>query len=120
MEEVNEEKHLVDEKNKIKLGLNPSRNAESQAELFSLTIDQYNLWRDLFAESRKDAGGALRTPDGVFYYGGGKIDGFLSGEWKRRLESLRKEQAEMKKALPAQYPFLHAIREGAESTQTSG
>ena len=113
VEEVNEEKHTVDEKNKIKLGLNPSRNAESQAELFSLTIDQYNLWRDLFAESRKDAGGALRTPDGVFYYGGGKIDGFLSGEWKRRLESMRKEQAEMKKALPAQYPFLHAIKEGA-------
>ncbi len=113
VEEVNEEKHAVDEKNKIKLGLNPSRNAESQAELFSLTIDQYNLWRDLFAESRKDAGGALRTPDGVFYYGGGKIDRFLSGEWKRRLEEMRREQAEMKKALPAQYPFLQTIKEGA-------
>jgi mono/diheme cytochrome c family protein len=113
VEEVNEEKHTVDEKNKIKLGLNPSRNAESQAELLSLTIDQYNLWRDLFAESRKDAGGALRTPDGVFYYGGGKIDGFLGGEWKRRLEAMRKEQAEMKKALPAQYPFLQTIKESA-------
>jgi mono/diheme cytochrome c family protein len=112
-EEVNEEKHRVDEKNKIKLGLNPSRNAESQAELFSLTIDQYNLWRDLFSESRKDAGGALRTPDGVFYHGNGKIDRFLSGEWKRRLESLRQELADLKKALPPQYPFLQTIQDSS-------
>jgi hypothetical protein len=113
VEEVNDEKHRVDEKNKIKLGLNPSRNAESQAELFSLTIDQYNLWRDLFSESRKDAGGALRTPDGVFYYGSGKIDRFLSGEWKRRLESLRQELADLKKALPPQYPFLQTIQDSS-------
>ncbi len=113
VEEVNEEKHRVDEKNKIKLGLNPSRNTESQAELFSLTIDQYNLWRDLFAESRKDAGGALRSPDGVLYYGTGKIDRFLSGEWKRRLESLRQELADLKKALPPQYPFLQTIHDNS-------
>jgi hypothetical protein len=106
VEEINDEKHSVDEKNKIKLGLNPSRNAESQAELFSLTIDQYNLWRDLFAVTQ---GGA----DGVFYYGGAKLDRFLSGEWKRRLDALRQEQAELKKALPAQYPFLQTVKEGA-------
>jgi mono/diheme cytochrome c family protein len=111
VEEVNEEKHLVDEKNKIKLGLNPSRNAMSQADLFSLSIEHYNLWRDLFAASQKDAGGARRTPDGVFYYGSGKIDRFLSGEWKRRLESLKSELAELKKALPPQYPFLQTIKD---------
>jgi hypothetical protein len=113
VEEVNEEKHLVDEKNKIKLGLNPSRNAMSQADLFSLTIDQYNLWRDLFAPSQKDAGGALKTPDGVYYYGAQKIDRFLSGEWKHRLDSLRQEAADLKKALPPQYPFLQTIKDGA-------
>jgi mono/diheme cytochrome c family protein len=113
VEEVNEEKHLVDEKNKIKLGLNPSRNDESQADLFSLGIDQYNLWRDFFSESRKDAGGARRTPDGVFYYGKNKIDRFLSGEWKGRLESLNKELAGLKKALPPQYPFLQTIQDSA-------
>ena len=32
VEEVNEEKHLVDEKNKIKLGLDPTRNDMSQAD----------------------------------------------------------------------------------------
>jgi hypothetical protein len=113
VEEVNEEKHLVDEKNKIKLGLNPSRNAMSQADLFSLSIEQYNLWRDFFAASQKDAGGARRTPDGVFYYGAGKIDRFLNGEWKRRLDSLKNELADLKKALPPQYPFLQTIKDSA-------
>src|SRR5690349_7587480 len=109
LEEVNEEKHTIDEKNKIKLGLDPSRNDQSQADLFSLSIERYNLWRDFFAESRKDAGGAVRTPDGVFCYGDHKIDRFLNGEWKRRLEELRAELAAAKKALPPRYPFLQTI-----------
>ena len=90
MEEVNEEKHLVDEKNKIKLGLDPSRNDMSQADLFSLSIEKYNFWRDMFAEARSDAGGARKTSAGVYYYGGTQIDRFLGGEWKRQMESLRK------------------------------
>ena len=83
----------------------------SQADLFSLSIEKYNLWRDLFAEARSDAGGARKTPAGVYYYGGTKIDRFLSGEWKRQLESLRKELADLKKALPPQYPFLQTIKD---------
>jgi mono/diheme cytochrome c family protein len=113
VEEINEEKHLIDEKNKIKLGLNPSRDAQSQADLFSLAIDRYNLWRDFFSESRKDAGGAQKTPDGVFYYGRGKIDRFLSGEWLRRLEALRQDLAAARKSLPPQYPFLQTIQDSA-------
>jgi hypothetical protein len=68
VEAVNEEKHLVDEKNKIKLGLNPSRNDMSQADLFSLPIEQYNFWRDLFSDARKDAG-APEDARGVFTMG---------------------------------------------------
>jgi mono/diheme cytochrome c family protein len=111
VEEVNEEKHTVDEKNKIKLGLNPSRNDMSQADLFSLPIDRYNFWRDLFSESRRDAGGAVKSHEGVYYYSGNKIDRFLSGEWKRRIDALRTEAADLKKALPAQYPFLQTIKD---------
>ena len=113
LEDVLEEKRVIDEKNKIKLGLNPSREAQTNADLFSLAIDRYNLWRDLFAESRKDAGGAQRTPDGVFYYGRTKIDRFLAGEWKRRMDSLRQDLADVKQALPKQYPFLQTIEDGA-------
>jgi len=111
VEDVNEEKHLVDEKNKIKLGLDPSRNEMSQADLFSLSIEKYNFWRDMFAEARSDAGGARKTSAGVFYYGGTKIDRFLSGEWKRQLDSLRKALADLKNALPPQYPFLQTIKD---------
>ena len=111
VEQVNEEKHTIDEKNKIKLGLNPSRNDMSQADLFSLPIEQYNFWRDVFSESRKDSGGAVKSREGVLYYGGNKIDRFLSGEWKRRLNALRQNAAELKKALPAQYPFLETIKD---------
>ena len=111
VEEVNEEKHLVDEKNKIKLGLDPTRNDMSQADLFSLSIEKYNFWRDLFAEARSDAGGARKTAAGVYFYGSTKIDRFLGGEWKRQLESLRKELADQKKALPPQYPFLQTIKD---------
>lgn len=111
VEDANEEKHTVDEKNKIKLGLNPSRNAMSQADLFSLAIEQYDFWRDLFSESRKDAGGAVKSHEGIFYYSGKNIDRFLSGEWKRRLDSLRQEADELKKTLPPQYPFLQTIQD---------
>ena len=52
-----------------------------------------------------------RRPRGVFYYGGTKIDRFLSGEWKRQLDSLRKGLADLKKALPPQYPFLQTIKD---------
>lgn len=111
VEEVNEEKHQVDEKNKIKLGLDPSRNDMSQADLFSLSIEKYNFWRDLFADARSDAGGALKTSAGVYFYGARQIDRFLSGEWKRQLDSLRQSEAELKKALPPQYPFLQTIQD---------
>ncbi len=97
VEEIYEEQRKVEEKNRIKLGLDPSRNDMSQADLFSLPIDQYNFWRELFGDS------------GVLHYGGTKIDRFLSGEWKRRLDALRKEAADLKKALPPQYPFLQTV-----------
>src|SRR5678815_1435957 len=83
----------------------------SQADLFSLSIEKYNFWRDMFAEARSDAGGARKTSAGVFYYGGTKIDRFLSGEWKRQLDSLRKGLADLKKALPPQYPYLQTIKD---------
>jgi mono/diheme cytochrome c family protein len=97
VELVNEQKHTVDEHNKIRLGLNPDRNAMSQADLESLSIDQYNLWNEVLA--------------GVLRYTGTKLDRFLSGEWKRRLVQLREDAAGLKKELPAQYPFLQSLED---------
>jgi mono/diheme cytochrome c family protein len=111
IEEVSEEKKLVDQRNLIKLGLNPTRNQQSQADLDSLPIEKFSLYRDIFDRSQSDAGGFTRPPDGVLYYGDGKIDRFLSGEWKQRLESLRAEAADARKALPPQYPFLQIVKD---------
>ena len=42
------------------------------------------------------------------------IDRFLDGEWKDYLHSMRAELAQLKKNLPPQYPFLHAIHDSAK------
>jgi mono/diheme cytochrome c family protein len=109
VEAVIEEKRAVDQRNIIKFGPNAGRD-QANVELDSLPIEKFTLHRDIYSKSQTEAGG-LRSPDGVLYYGGGKIDRFLSGEWKRRLDTLRSDLADMKSALPPQYPFLEAIKD---------
>jgi mono/diheme cytochrome c family protein len=99
---VNEEKKVIDEKNKITLGLNPNRSDLANANLQSLARDKYVLWRDLF-EGR---GVLRRSPE--------EIEDYLEGEWREHLKSLRAEVAGMKKALPPKYPFLHALRDASK------
>ena len=96
---VNAEKKLVDEKNHITLGLNPSREDLSRASLVSLARDKYVLWRDLFEDK------------GILHYGQDEIECYLSGEWKQYLASLERDLASLRKALPVQYPFLQVIEE---------
>lgn len=109
VESVIEEKRAVDQRNIIKFGPNAGRD-QANVELDSLPIEKFTLHRDIYSKSQTEAGG-LRSPDGVLYYGAGKIDRFLSGEWRRRLDTLRSDLAEMRKALPPQYPFLEAIKD---------
>ena len=97
---VHAEKISIDDKNHIALGGSNERRDLSNASLRSLERDKYFLWRDLFAEKQ-----------GVLYYGDRKIDRFLNGEWKTHLENLRADLAALKKAMPPQYPFLHAIHD---------
>ena len=96
---VNSEKKHIDDQNHIRLGGSNERRDLSRADLLSLARDKYFLWRDLFSES------------GVLYYGDKKIDRFLQGEWKSHLDSMRASLEELKKTLPPQYPFLHAIQD---------
>ncbi len=93
------EKKKIDDQNHIRLGGSNERRDLSRADLLSLARDKYFLWRDLFGDS------------GVLYYGDKKIDRFLQGEWKSHLDSMRATLAELKKTLPPQYPFLHAIQD---------
>ncbi|MCX6612822.1 MAG: PSD1 and planctomycete cytochrome C domain-containing protein [Acidobacteria bacterium] len=108
---IHEEKKLVDEKNKVLLGVDPTRNDLSQTQLVAMDRDRTVLWRDLFERSITDAGGAFNYGSGVLYYGKGTIERFLSGTWKAYLEEQKLLEAAKKKALPEQYPFLQTLKD---------
>lgn len=108
---VHEEKKLVDEKNKVVLGVDPTRNDLSQTQLHAMDRDRTVLWRDLFERSISDAGGAFNYGSGVIYYGKGTIERFLSGKWKSYLEQQKMLEEAKRKALPAQYPYLQTMKD---------
>jgi hypothetical protein len=97
------EKARVDDENHIRLGLNPSRDNLSQANLISLDRTKFGLWEDMLGDH------------GVLHYGdskkddSNKIDRFLSGVWLDHLTQLRAQLAELKKDLPPTYPLLQTI-----------
>ena len=106
---VNREKKSIDEKNLIRLGGSTDREVLSGADLLSLARDQYILWRDFFGDSR--IGEPYKMDSGVFRYADKKIERFLAGEWRAHLDNLRTDLELAKKAMPPQYPFLHAIKD---------
>jgi mono/diheme cytochrome c family protein len=93
------EKARVDDENHIRLGLNPSRDDLSKANLVSLDRAKFGLWEDMLGER------------GVLHYGDSKdkIDRFLSGVWLDHLNQLRAQLAALKKDLPPAYPMLQTI-----------
>jgi len=96
---VQEEKKQVDETNLIRLGGSKERRDLSQANLLSLAPEKFYLWRDFYRNG------------GVFHYAPGKIDRFLEGQWREHLGLLKQIVEVAEKALPEQYPFLHAMED---------
>ena len=96
---VQEQKKEVDETNNIRLGGSMAKNNLFQADLVSLTPAKFYLWREFY-----DTGG-------VFFYGPGEIERFLAGVWPEHLAWLKQNVEVAQKALPEQYPFLHAMAE---------
>lgn len=124
------EKREMDDRNYVKLGGAKGAKDERTRQytnLESLAIEKYYLWRDLASDPFMRNG--VLFPGGIYYYGlpsslkrdfetrGGAIptvkdiDPYLHGEWKEHLDSMRGELAALKKTLPPQYPFLHALRD---------
>ena len=124
------EKNEIDDRNYVKLGGAKGAKDERTRQytnLESLDIEKYYLWRDLASDPFQRNG--VYFPGGVYYYGvtnamrhdfevrGGAIpvvhdiDRFLSGPWKNHLDRMRAELEVLKKALPPQYPFLHAVKD---------
>ena len=96
------EKNRVDDENHVRLGLNPTRDDLSKANLVSLDRAKFGLWEDMLGDR------------GVLHYGDSrkeeaKIDRFLSGVWLGHLTDLRAQLAALKKGLPPAYPVLQTI-----------
>ena len=96
------EKNRVDDENHIRLGIDPSRDDLSKANLVSLDRAKFGLWDDMLGNS------------GLLHYGDSKkeeakIDRFLSGVWLDHLNQLRAQLAALKKDLPPAYPVLQTI-----------
>jgi len=97
------EKARVDDENHIRLGLDPSRDDLSKANLVSLDRAKFGLWEDMLGDR------------GVLHYGDSKkegsdrIDRFLSGVWLDHLTQLRAQLVALKKDLPPAYPVLQII-----------
>ncbi len=108
---IHEEKKRVDEKNKVLLGVDPTRRDLSQTQLEAMDRDKTVLWRDLFERSITDSGGAFRYGNGVLYYGKGTIERFLTGVWKDYLSEQKLLEEAKKKALPPKYPFLQTLKD---------
>ncbi len=101
------EKAHVDDENHIRLGLNPTRDDLSKANLVSLDRAKFGLWEDMLGDH------------GILHYGDSKkeedrIDRFLSGVWLDQVTRLRTQLTALKKDLPPAYPVLQTIVDKAK------
>jgi len=103
---VNAEKKSIDDRNRIRLGLDPSRNELSQANLESLARDRFVLWNDFFGANK-----------GILIYKEKDLPRYLSNFWKGHLEDLRATADRLKKELPEQYPYLQVIKDNAKPVE---
>jgi len=112
---INLEKKELEDRNYVKLGGAKGASdmgTRQYANLEFLDLQKWYLWRDLAAEPHPR--GSFRFEGGVAYYGseeGLEINRFLTGEWKRHLDRMRKELKRLEEALPEPYPFLHGYRD---------
>src|SRR5262249_23497850 len=61
-----------------------------------------------------DSSGYFKSPDGVLYYGPGKIDRFFEGAWKDYIDEQKALLAKLKSELPSKYPFLQIIKDRSQ------
>lgn len=130
---VNNEKKALEDRNYVKLGGAAGfkdRKVRDTTNIEFLEPKKWSLWRDMAGDPCKTGGCQCGLPfdGGIVFYGDKgdehhgfynltedqKIDRFLSGEWKKYLDRLRAELAELQKTLPPPYSFLHGYRDSKE------
>ena len=112
---VFEDKKAKDDRNYVAMGGSKGVRDEKTRQytnLESLDIEKYYLWRDLASEAyKKDF---LDFKGGVYYFNEKQIGRLLSPEAREYYSALKAEYAALKKLLPEQYPFLHAVRDSSK------
>ena len=110
---IHEERRRMEDRNYVKMGGEKGVRNEATRQytnLESLEIHQYYLWRDLSSEPyKKDF---VDFKGGAYFYGENTIGRWLGPEWRDELNRLQTIYAEVKNSAPAQYAFVHAVREG--------
>jgi mono/diheme cytochrome c family protein len=113
------ERKTVDEENVIRRA--EAKKTKKAFEPVSLKTESFYLWRDLFFNDfygnqfkQEDDGLLYYGPNRGFYESDGTVERFLLGGWRQHLEQLREEAKELKAQVPAQYPFLHAIKDASK------
>jgi mono/diheme cytochrome c family protein len=76
---------------------NPGADVPSK----SLPRDRYQLWHRFF-----------NMKNVMLRFEGEPLERFLTGEWKKHVESLRAEKKRLEEQNGPQYPFLHGMAEG--------
>ena len=110
--EIFDTKHAMDDRNYVKLGGAAGVRDEAKRQytnLESLPIEQYYLWRELASEPHKRD--FVDVKNGVFYFGPKDIDRYLAPEWREYYAAMKARLTQLEKALPAQYPFLHTLKD---------
>ena len=113
--EVFDTKHAMDDRNYVKLGGAAGIRDEAKRQytnLESLPIEQYYLWRELASEPHKRD--FVDVKNGVFYFGPKDLHRDLAPEFREHYASMKARLAQLEKALPAQYPFLHTLKDAAK------
>ena len=113
------ERKTVDEENVIRRA--EAKKTKKAFEPVSLKTESFYLWRDLFFNDfygnvfkQEDDGILYYGPNRGFYESDGTVERFILGGWKQHLEQLREEAKVLKAQVPAQYPFLHAIKDATK------
>jgi len=128
---VHAEKKAADEENKAALEASNAKkpgvstklpNGYASFDMFCdgcyfstkvLARDRFIFWSDLFGTYANEA---KKKDSAIYLFEGEQIDRWISGEFKDHLDTLRTDLAELKRALPKPYPYLHGIAD----TQKTG
>ena len=69
---------------------------------------RYILWLDLFGATDLSTS-FMKEEYGLFRLKEERLEGFLEGEWKEYVQTLRDRLERLKRNSPAAYPYLHAV-----------